>query len=634
MTNLTLTKKLVLLATSLLLGLIAVGGFGVYESRILSENIRQLVDREVPKTRHLVLIDMVHDGVRSATTAAFLGATEHNSERIADAEKDLTEFKKNVAESYDVISKTSPSAKLQEELKSTQALMNLYQEAALVVIRDAKLGNLENTAKSFKAFVAQFEVLEKALAAQSEHAEVEGKEFFGVVTANAEKASLLSIALMIGALLGGLAVTFGVIRSLKNTLNQVGQNLTQSSNDLGTVVSQLTGASQELASASTQQAAALQQTAASIEEIAAMAKKTGDAAVQSERVSDASKKKAERGQEVVAQMVESMKAITASNAGINIEVTNSNKKISEIVNVIREIGNKTKVINDIVFQTKLLSFNASVEAARAGEHGKGFAVVAEEVGNLASMSGNAAKDITSLLDGSIKRVEDIVGETNSKVGRLIQEAQATVSQGSSVAVECGTVLEDVVTSASEVSQMIASIASAGQEQARGVEEISKAIHQLDQVTQTNSAAASRCSSTVVVLSSQIKDLRGTNHELQMLLRGRGDQQSNGVEHLDQAHQTLIQKFDSLVETLESKNQDQILRNLGELEAFVRDHFDHEDLVSKLADSRAKAKDGDLDARALTDFLHDWLRREVTGADHEHAEIQHSSKKSAPIKRAA
>ena len=74
--------------------------------------------------------------------------------------------------------------------------------------------------------------------------------------------------------------------------------------------------------------------------------------------------------------------------------------------LISEIGNKTKVINDIVFQTKLLSFNASVEAARAGEHGKGFSVVAEEVGNLAHMSGNSAKEITQLLESSINRVNN------------------------------------------------------------------------------------------------------------------------------------------------------------------------------------------------------------------------------------
>jgi hypothetical protein len=90
--------------------------------------------------------------------------------------------------------------------------------------------------------------------------------------------------------------------------------------------------------------------------------------------------------------------IQETNKKLVDDVLEGNRKISEIVELVKEIGNKTKVINDIVFQTKLLSFNASVEAARAGEHGKGFAVVAEEVGNLASMSGQASKEISALLE--------------------------------------------------------------------------------------------------------------------------------------------------------------------------------------------------------------------------------------------
>jgi methyl-accepting chemotaxis protein len=92
----------------------------------------------------------------------------------------------------------------------------------------------------------------------------------------------------------------------------------------------------------------------------------------------------------------------------------TNENMADIVKSIAEIKTKTNVINDIVFQTKLLSFNASVEAARAGEHGKGFAVVAEEVGALAAMSGNASKEIAQLLDGSLSRVTVLADETKQR----------------------------------------------------------------------------------------------------------------------------------------------------------------------------------------------------------------------------
>lgn len=96
-----------------------------------------------------------------------------------------------------------------------------------------------------------------------------------------------------------------------------------------------------------------------------------------------------------------MREIDSSNKELVKEIERNNTELTKITNMISEINEKTQVINDIVFQTKLLSFNASVEVVRAGEHGKGFAVVAEEVGNLASMSGKASLDISEMLETSI-----------------------------------------------------------------------------------------------------------------------------------------------------------------------------------------------------------------------------------------
>ncbi len=97
------------------------------------------------------------------------------------------------------------------------------------------------------------------------------------------------------------------------------------------------------------------------------------------------------------------------------EISQANTKLQSIVSLIEEIRNKTKVINDIVFETRLLSFNASIEAARAGVHGKGFAVVAEEVGKLASMSGKAADEIRALLETSTQEVDRAVKQTSDRV---------------------------------------------------------------------------------------------------------------------------------------------------------------------------------------------------------------------------
>jgi len=191
----------------------------------------------------------------------------------------------------------------------------------------------------------------------------------------------------------------------------------------------------------------------------------------------------------------------------------SNKEFSEIVKIITEIGDKTKVINDIVFQTKLLSFNASVEAARAGEHGKGFAVVAEEVGNLARMSGSAAKEITDMLGHSINKVNSIVSESSQKVDRLVEIGKDKISMGQSRAESCKQALKKISDNAKTISEMVGEIAHASKEQAQGVQEINKAISQMDQVVQQNTQVSQHSSSQAEQLRAESLALKDTVQNL-------------------------------------------------------------------------------------------------------------------------
>jgi methyl-accepting chemotaxis protein len=156
-----------------------------------------------------------------------------------------------------------------------------------------------------------------------------------------------------------------------------------------------------------------------------------------------------------------------------------NKEIGLIITIISDIENKTKIINDIVFQTKLLSFNASVEAARAGENGKGFAVVAEEVGKLAEMSGSASKEISQMLDHGIFKVKEIIERSKTKVDSSVKAGSLVVEEGKREILEAKLVMDLLVKNIVSVQCMNNEIAHATSEQNTAVREINSTFQQID-----------------------------------------------------------------------------------------------------------------------------------------------------------
>lgn len=290
-----------------------------------------------------------------------------------------------------------------------------------------------------------------------------------------------------------------VEKIIKNLNNSVDDAIDQSS--------ALANSSTEVSSACSEQASAIQETMATLDEIRAMTAKGADGARNSIGVSKNSHSIAIEGKKSVEQMIYAIKDIDESNRILMEQVDESNKQVSEIVEVIAQIQNKTKVIFDIVFQTKLLSFNASVEAARAGENGKGFAVVAEEVGSLASVSGKAAKEISEMLELSVRRVQSIVDLTKAKVEVSVQSSTAKVEAGSEIAKRCGQILDQVVSNVNEVDKLMVEICFAAEEQEKGVAGISIAMSQLDKATNLNATSAEKTSDVSNELMNQADSLR-------------------------------------------------------------------------------------------------------------------------------
>ncbi|OEE62623.1 chemotaxis protein [Enterovibrio norvegicus FF-33] len=273
------------------------------------------------------------------------------------------------------------------------------------------------------------------------------------------------------------------LSDLNMAFNSVVKKMADSAGRLATVASSIDNVSQNLSQISNRQASSVEETSASTEEISGMVRINVQYAEESK---DLSKEVGEK----MTGLDDAMRMISESN-----------HKIAELVKIIGEIGAKTAIIDDIVFQTKLLSFNASVEAERAGEHGRGFAVVAQEVGNLAQMSGKAATEISAIVKQSICEAETIAKENTCRV-----------EKGSNIVAETRRQSNLVLEGASK-------IFDASNEQARGIQEISNAVESINKATQHAASIADQASSSSSELNKQAEDLNRMVLNLNSFLRG-------------------------------------------------------------------------------------------------------------------
>ncbi len=251
-------------------------------------------------------------------------------------------------------------------------------------------------------------------------------------------------------------------RGLRSIVSQV----RTASDSIATGSSQIATGNADLSQRTEEQASNLQQTAASMEQLAGNVRNNTDSAVQAARLAGDAAEAAQRGGAVVSEVVGTMREIAASSG-----------RIADIIGV----------IDGIAFQTNILALNAAVEAARAGEQGRGFAVVAGEVRTLAQRSADAAKEIKTLITGSVEKVEAGTQQ--------VDRARAS--------------MDDIVRQVQQVTQIIAEISSASQEQNAGIQQVGGAVQQLDQVTQQNAALVEQSAAAADSLKTQAARLAAT-----------------------------------------------------------------------------------------------------------------------------
>jgi methyl-accepting chemotaxis protein len=309
------------------------------------------------------------------------------------------------------------------------------------------------------------------------------------------------------AVLLALIVSFYITKTISIDLNNLISKLSENSKDVESTSAQNVDISSELSSAVTQQASSIQEISATTEEISQMTQRSNENVKTSMQVTSKTVETVVNANELMKELGLTVENLKNGNDQI-IDTSNLNSKNFEsIVGIMKTIEDKTKVINDIVFQTKLLSFNASVEAARAGEQGKGFSVVAEEVGNLAQMSGKAAQEITELLDSSLKKVRELTVEADFEIKKVVDLSAANILEVISKVNHCQDINREILSNSEKITFLISEVAVASEEQTKGVNEITKAIATFDIVTDRNSQLSNNLNDSAKSLSEKSIEVR-------------------------------------------------------------------------------------------------------------------------------
>lgn len=337
---------------------------------------------------------------------------------------------------------------------------------------------------------------------------------------NKQRQAITSILILNISILLCLSFAAYLINSIAKSTTRILSFFSGTSSKLSVTSRELLEKSRSLSDATNLEAASVQETSSALHEVTTMAQKNNDSAKSASSLSTESLETTISGANQINQMIKSIGDIRNYQNEIKDVVENGNQKISEIFTVIKNIESKTSVINDIVFQTKLLSFNASVEAARAGENGKGFAVVAEEIGNLAGLSGKASDDIKILLNESISKVSTIIEESRNNLNKTIERAQSLIDTGNDIAQSCQHSLDEIKSNVVRTSDMVQEISVASFEQSKGIGEISVAMGQLDISIQSNSTIATEAHNTSIDLNKLSDELTENTIELKTVLLGK------------------------------------------------------------------------------------------------------------------
>jgi methyl-accepting chemotaxis protein len=477
--QMTIGKKLTLSVCAMLAALLALAGWSLYSLAGLDAELNTAANTDERE------LDIA--GTVSNTTSEMLslerGVLVHTAMKdLPKAQAYHNSYSENAKLMTNQINEIRPLILSEEAKRALDALaagLTTWVPAHQEVWEKSRAGDLEGAMKIYDK--QTLPVAKEMAKAAGDLKQIQRRVLAEAVERGHSKASSSRwIAfVLIGIFVAMGVVIIRVILGMSKDLRRVALQLSKGAEQIHSASSQVAASSQTLAQGASEQAASLEETSASTEEITSMTRKNAENSKSAAEVMVTVDREVKRGNETLDLMVSSMQQINASS-----------DKISKII----------KVIDEIAFQTNILALNAAVEAARAGEAGMGFAVVADEVRNLAQRSAQAAKDTSALIEESI----------------------GTSRDGSAKLEQVAGVIRAITESATQVKTLVDEVNMGSQEQARGIDQISKAITQMDQVTQGTAASAEESASASEELSAQAQALNHIVSELGSMVGGGGE----------------------------------------------------------------------------------------------------------------
>jgi methyl-accepting chemotaxis protein len=506
--RITIGTKLLALSVLIAVLTVAVGVSGYWGIRGVAATAARALHDDDAVAQHALRLRADALGLRRWEKEACLAVPD--APQVAAAAQRFEEQRQRMDERLAALARMATSPRDRERLAELTSAIAAYAGGVSGLVARVRAGDLRRPADALDAMALHRDaaqrveqVAEERAAAASARMEEAKRE----VAATAAHALWLMSVFVAVAVLGGVGLSVAVARSVTGPLTHlVGmlKDIAEGAGDLTRRVDitsrdevgdtaywfntfiarvhdimaqvrdaaahaaaasrQVSGVAGQLASGAQAQASSLEETASSLEEITGTVKQTADNARQADRLAAGSRETAEKGGQVVTTAVAAMD-----------EINRASKRIADIIGTIDEIA----------FQTNLLALNAAVEAARAGEQGRGFAVVAAEVRNLAQRSATAAKEIKALIHDSVTKV----------------------AAGSALVHESGQTLEEIVASVKRVTDIIGEIAAASQEQSGGIDQVNRAVSQMDLVVQANAAQTDALASTAQTLATQASQLQ-------------------------------------------------------------------------------------------------------------------------------